>query len=286
MKKIILIIAIFILVGCSEEQIKTAYKFDDSLYKINTPYKKAINNYSEKSYNKENVEKMLFKIANSYFKTNVYTFEEGQYLTTDEIKMLLDNISENIIAVHEQNYISGTNTGILISLIAEVNIETILTDIEYVYNYLVSKHTDKKVIITVYEENTGLLEGNIKYIYDGQLNHVNYNYQYLDSSYIMNNDLNSYNAFIDIKNKVPDYDIYIKGVGLYKNNELIETTINISNGYLSTSEVLNISQNITETLNNFNDSVIIKVYFNSNNKIKAVLTKEENFEIDLELMEE
>ncbi len=285
MKKIILLFICLLLVGC-QEKIETIYKLDNNLYKVNTPYKEPVSNYSKESYNKKNVEKMLMEISEEYFSNDLYVFEEGQYLTKENIIELLKNMQKDVIAIYEQNYISNDSKAISIAIVINnLNYDDTYNDIKYLENHLNSLCPNHKLLITVYKENDSLLEGNIIYIYDGEMNYVNYNYQFLDSNYILNNDLQSYNAFLDIKSKITDNDIYITGVGLYKDKLLEEVVININNNYLSTSQILYISQNITASLNNFIDQVEVKVNFNSGEDLKALLIKKEGFLVDLQILE-
>ena len=96
----------------------------------------------------------------------------------------------------------------------------------------------------------------------------------MDSNEASSNDLNNYNIFNTLKTSLKDYNYYIKGLGFYKDNALIKLDITISNNYLSQSQILNVSNIISNQLLNFDSEIKVKVYFNSNNKIKALLTKD------------
>ena len=106
-----------------------------------------------------------------------------------------------------------------------------------------------------------------------KLEYVNYNYQLLESNYIMTNDNQTYNNFVAIKNSLSDYHVYLNAYGLYQNNTLNEVKIIINKSYFKRAEILNMTNVIINNLNNFDSNIEIKIYFKSNNVIKAFINK-------------
>ena len=93
MKKLFLILLI-LLVGCNKQENKIEINYDNTYYQVATPYKESIGSYSIRDYDKEEVESMLMKLSTEYFKTNNSLYQEGQYLTSDEIKNLVNQFNE------------------------------------------------------------------------------------------------------------------------------------------------------------------------------------------------
>ena len=138
MKKLLLISLCFLLIGCgNKEKEKVTIEYDNSYYSIASPYKNASSNYTLASYDKKEVEIGLMNLSMRYFKTNNSLYQEGQYLTNEEIKQLLDkdhlnkiedmtidNVTINptfIKTVYEQNYLATNNVlkGISLAIVVD-----------------------------------------------------------------------------------------------------------------------------------------------------------------------
>ena len=312
-----LLILLMMLTGCGEKQVDIVY--DDTYYQVAKPYKSSVGSYSIASYDKQEVETMLMNLSTNYFKTNNSFYQEGQYLTKDEIKKLVTNFNaidsiqidgmmvepKYIISIYEQDYLlyNGNLKGISLAIVVnnkqyydnsyKIIDENIVLDYakekakDLVY-YMHNKEglKDARIVIGIYLENNDYLKGSFKYIGEnGNLNYVNYNYQALDSSYIMRNDINTYNAVMAIKQSLNDYNtLYLNPIGLYKGNELVKVDLTINKSFLTTGEVLTLSNIIGNNLYAFGD-VSVNVYFKSNNQTKAYVTKKQG-KIETRIMEE
>ena len=99
MKKVVLVLLIFLISGCEQDVQKSKdveLNYDKEYYTVYTPYKDgANNNYvvgnSINNYNIEEIESALMYESMKYFKTNNSYYQEGQYLTEKTLKILLDN---------------------------------------------------------------------------------------------------------------------------------------------------------------------------------------------------
>lgn len=107
---------------------------------------------------------------------------------------------------------------------------------------------------------------------------VNYEYNYLDSNFVSNNDQNNYNAYIDLVNEFKEMPyLYINGYLIYKDNNPLNIVININSSKVSKNLLLNLNQRISEKyLNSFNFEGKINIYIKSNDVVKSVLYKEKN----------
>lgn len=320
MKKIICLLLVLFLCGCEKEQIDISY--NSTYYKVAMPYKKSVSNYTLNSYDKVEVEKMLMNLSSNYFRINNSLYQDGQYLTTDEIKTLLNEYNDTeeiqigetsikpkyITTIYEQNYLSTNDNLKGISLAIVVNNrqyngnnyktidENVVLDyakekanelVKYLYNKI-----NTRIIIGIYLESNDSLKGSFKYIGENDkdiinLQYVNYNYRYLDSNYIMNNDMDTYNNILAIKNILSEYTtLYISPIGLYKDTELVSININLTKNNFTRSEILAIADTISNYIK-FNANVEINIYFKSNNNIKAYLNKKDNdLNIEVYLVEE
>ena len=310
MKKLFLILLI-LLVGCGKKEEIIEINYDNSYYQVATPYKESIGSYSITNYDKEEVESMLMRLSTEYFKTNNSFYQEGQYLTSEEIKNLVNQFNETeeievddvkikpnyITSIYEQNYLTNNNTlkGISLAIIVnnkqycdnnykiideEIVLDYALNKVEDLLDFIRSKDELKKidVVIGIFLEDN--YKGNFKYLgYTNndkiKMNNVNYNYQLLESNYVSKIDNKTYNTILAIKNSLSDYNLYMNAYGLYQNKILNEVSITLNKSYFKQSEILDISRILTTNLNNFNN-IDIKVYFKSNNITKAFITKNRN----------
>lgn len=307
MKKLFLIFLI-LLVGCGKKEELIEINYDNSYYQVATPYKESIGSYSIANYDKEEVESMLMKLSTEYFKTNNSFYQEGQYLTSEELKELINQFNETeeikiddikikpsyITSIYEQNYLTNNNTlkGISLAIIVnnkqyydnnykvideKIVLDYALDKVEDLFKFIRSKEELKNidVVIGIYLESD--YKGNFKYLgYTNndkiKMNYVNYNYQLLESSYVSKIDNKTYNTILAIKNSLSDYNLYMNSYGLYQNKTLNEVSITLNKSYFKQAEILDISKILTTNLNNFNN-IDIKVYFKSNNITKAFINK-------------
>lgn len=324
MKKIIYTLFILILLtGCSEKEI-VSIAYDDSYYQVALPYKEAVGNYSLNSYDKNEVDMMLMNLSTNYFKTTNSFYQSGQYLTTTEIKdlvlklneteeILVDKISvkpQYIKTIYEQNYLNSNDTLKGISLALVVSNKVYYSDTSYeiideqivldyakekvleLVEYMRSKEElkDTRIVVGIYLESNNTLSGSFKYIGEitslDDLKYINYNYQYLDSNYVMNNDTDTYNVILTINQMLNEYNtVYLNSIGLYKDKNLVEVNFTFTKSYFKNSEVLAIINDLTSAIKSFDSSVKVNIYFKNNNNIKAFVTKQNN-KLETYIMEE
>ncbi len=311
MKKLVLFLFVCLFItGCGGESQSTKINIDNSYYQVATPYLAAVGSYSIREYNKEEVDKMLMMLSSEYFKINNSLYQEGQYLTTEELKNLIiqynttdefvvDDVKINpsyITAIYEQNYLATNNVlkGISLAIVVDnvqqygqnqykeiddnIVLDYALAKARELNEYMRTKEELKNIniVIGIYLEDD--FKGSFKYVgattnNNLDFDYVNYNYQLLDSNYTMNNDSNTYNTILAIKNSLNDHNVYINSYGLYKNKELIEVNIIINKSHFKRSEILDIFNGVANNLNTF-DGVSVKVCLKSNNIIKGFMDKE------------
>ena len=134
MKKVVLVLLIFLISGCEQgiqNDKDVELNYDKEYYTVYTPYKNGVsNNYvvgnSINNYNIEEIESALMYESMKYFKTNNSYYQEGQYLTEKALKTLLDNEHLNssekitidnititptyITSIYEQNFLASNGT--------------------------------------------------------------------------------------------------------------------------------------------------------------------------------
>lgn len=136
MKKLVLMLSILLLfTGCNKSE-KQTISYDNDYYQVATPYKETTNNYSLNSFNKEEVESMLMYLSTNYFSLNNSLYQEGQYLSTNTVKdlvnkyndtdkLLNDNMTKPtyISAIYEQDYLANNSNlkGISLAIILNTN---------------------------------------------------------------------------------------------------------------------------------------------------------------------
>ena len=311
MKKLVLFLFVCLFItGCGGESQSTKINIDNSYYQVATPYLAAVGSYSIREYNKEEVDKMLMMLSSEYFKINNSLYQEGQYLTTEELKNLIiqynttdefvvDDVKINpsyITAIYEQNYLATNNVlkGISLAIVVDnvqqygqnqykeiddnIVLDYALAKARELNEYMRTKEELKNIniVIGIYLEDD--FKGSFKYVgattnNNLDFDYVNYNYQLLDSNYTMNNDSNTYNTILAIKNSLNNHNVYINSYGLYKNKELIEVNIIINKSHFKRAEILDIFNGVANNLNTF-DGVSVKVCLKSNNIIKGFMDKE------------
>lgn len=105
---------------------------------------------------------------------------------------------------------------------------------------------------------------------------LDYQYQYLNSNYALENDLNNYTAFGTlVKNIQSEVDnLYITAEGLYVNSNLSKVEITVNSSILTKDKLLMISQLFSEEVTKqFDKKILIKVYLKINNDTKALIVK-------------
>lgn len=202
MKKwFVLILCCLLLIGCGKKEEVSTLQSDNSYYKIASPYKENVGGYSLRSYDKDNVINMLSKISKKYFKVNNSLYQEGQYLSSEEMKDLLSKEKLNatddhfkqdleptfITTIYEQDYLAtnGNLKGISLAIVLD-NQQTYTEDgttiiktfdeqdvlnwgkekatqlVEYMRSKDELKNT--KIIIGLYLGSHGSLSGNFVYV--------------------------------------------------------------------------------------------------------------------------
>ena len=326
MKKIVYVLFLIILLtGCGEKEEVNNITYDNTYYQVATPYKETIGSYSLSSYDKNEVDLMLMNLSTNYFKTNNSLYQAGQYLDSSEIKTLVNKYNETesikvdkidinpkyITTIYEQNYLTMNNNlkGISLALVvtnkqyySETSYKIIDEKIVLDYakekanelvKYMYSKEElkDVKIIIGIYLESNNTLNGSFKYIGSAnkekvELQYVNYNYQSLDSNYVMTNDSDTYNNILAIKQSLNEFNnVYINPIGLYKDKQLVLVNLTINKSYFKNSEILTITNILTNNLNTFDSNIGINIYFKSNNNIKAFISKKDN-KLETHILEE
>lgn len=309
MKKVFVILCLLLLVGCNKEQQVIEISYDDSYYQVAIPYKQGVGSYSIRDYDRELVEKLLITLSDEYFKTNNSLYQEGQFLTSEEIKnlikeynqteeIIIDNVKikpNYITSIYEQNYLATNNVlkGISLAIIVDnkqyyeenkykiidekIVLDYALEKAKLLVGYMRTKEELKNIniVVGIYLEDD--FKGSFKYLgattsNSIKFNYVNYNYQVLDSNDVMNNDTNTYNTILAIKNSLTDYNVYINAYGLYKDTKIAEVNLIVNKNYFKRSEILNITNIITKNLNSF-DGINVKVYLKSNGITKAFSVK-------------
>lgn len=305
-----LLLLLLLLTGCGKNSnIEGVY--DSNYYKVYSPYKESVGGYTKDSYDLKDVEKTLMQLSSNYFKTNNTYYQEGQYLTNDDLKYLLNDClnqeDDYIKTIYEQNYLNndGTLKGISLAIVLDYKIEykedgkiktkTISDDelIKYakgvapdIIKYTREKIPNVRILLGIYIDSTDGKFVSFAVTSDEKLKFkdVNIESYSLSGNYVAKNDTDNYNYYIELKEALTDFDVYIDGKALYQDNKVNNITININTSYLTRGKLLYLTNLVSQNLK-FNYST--KVYINYNNKTKALLVKEENtLEVKIYLMEE
>lgn len=202
MKKwMILLLCIFVLLGCEKKEEVVSLEKDSMFYQIASPYKARVGNYTLSSYDKENVENLLTRLSQKYYKTNNSLLEEGQYLDNVTLKEIITKLNEVeaitigdvslepkfISSIYEQNFLAtnGNLKGISLAIILNPKQTYIsdgktlskIVDEETILNYGKEKANqllqllrekeqlkDTNIVIGLYLESTSYLKGKMVYI--------------------------------------------------------------------------------------------------------------------------
>lgn len=328
MKKwFVLLISFLLLVGCGKKEDTPTLQTDTNNYKIASPYKQNVGGYSLRSYDKDNVITMLTKISKKYFKINNSIYEEGQYLSSLEIKELLSKDKLNsvedkfkkeleptfITTIYEQNYLAtnGHLKGISLAIVLDneqnymkdnINrtktfdvlevLEWGKTKAQELIEYMRSKEELKnvKIVVGLYVANHGSLPGNFTYVLevDNKLvwNHLGYEYRWMDSNLVMEQDIANFNNVLALKNNLQTYqDISLTAYGLYQQTSLEELFITIR-GKLNTSTILSIGSVLQENLSSISSTIPIHISFKTSDIMKGYMEKKANsLELEIYLLE-
>jgi protein involved in sex pheromone biosynthesis len=156
--------------------------------------------------------------------------------------------------------------------------------IEYMYNKEELK--DIKIIVGLYFQKSpnSMLPGGFKYIGITNKNiiemeEVDYSYQYLNSDYVNKNDINTATGYKNIEKSVKNVfsNVYMSGKGFYQNNTLKNIEIDVNNSSFSKSQLLYLSQLLSDEIGkSFDNKVDIRIFIKSNNQILALIRKDKN----------
>ena len=223
--------------------------------------------------------------------------------TIDDITIKPNYIS----AIHEQNFLNdqGELSGIAIALVINPYQEYQNSSGTYLYKALNTDEAIKfgqekaQTLLEYIREIDGLEKvkimmslfvvgspdeissGNFEYVGDTTNDKItfedlDYQYQYLTSNYVLENDLNNYTAFGTLVKNIESEvdDLYITAEGLYDNNNLKRVEITVNSSLLTKDKLLMISQLFAEEITKqFNDNILIKVYLKINDDTKALIVK-------------
>lgn len=233
---------------------------------------------------------------------NDENLNKNDEIDIDEIKIKPNYIS----GIHEQNFLKNDKLdGISIALVINPYQEYQNASGNYLYKSLNVDETIKigevkakellkylrkidelknvKIMMCLYvvDNPNSVTTGNFEYVgvtsnSDITFENLNYQYQYLTSNYVLEHDLNNYTAFNTLVTNITDKvdNLYITAEGLYVNNSLNKVEIEVNSSLLTKDKLLMISQLISEEIvKQFNDNLLIKVYFKINNETKAIIIK-------------
>lgn len=334
MKRVfIALLIVLVITGCKNNDDvvrQLEIEFDNDYYQVAAPYKPSVSgnyvvNNVLNNYDVNDIENAFMMLSSNYFKTTNSLYQDGQYLSRDELKSLLsrDNLNNDedveingikikpyyVSSIYEQNYLtaSGNLKGVTIGLVINpyqayetsyggYDYEVVEIDVlkpiifekaNAVVKYIRSKSElkDVKLLVGVYIQNrpNGMLPGGIKYFgladhEKVQLAEINYEYQYLNSDYVLNNDINIYNAFSNLEKQIKKVKdtISVSAKGLYYNNQIQNIEINVYSGIFNNGELLYLCNVINNELGNFDNQVNIKVIIKSGETKVAFINKESN----------
>ena len=260
-----------------------------------------------------------FKTNNSYYQSGQYLKESDLVklldkkelnkttdLTIDEVKISPTYIS----SIYEQNYLAsnGHLKGLSLAIVlnpyqayknsyGSYNYKTVDDNIllefgKQAANKLVKYIRDTKklknirILVGLYFEKDpeSTLPGSIKYygISSGDnitLGSINYQYQYLNASYVVKNDVNTANAFSNLEKLVKkEFSAsYISGKGFYQDNILRNIEIDVNNSFFSKSELLYLCKILSDEIGaSFDTKLNVRIFIKANNQVLALINKEKN----------
>lgn len=260
------------------------------------------------------ISKKYFKVNNSLYQEGQYLQESEikDLLSKEKLNMTDEFFNQDlepifITTIYEQNYLAtnGNLKGISLAIVLD-NQQTYTKDgitttktfndqdvlnwgkekaiqlVEYMRTKEELKNT--KIIIGLYLGSHSSLSGNFAYVGEADKkiswDHVQYNYQWMDSQTIMERDLQNYNNILALKNQLKEYEsISLTSYGLYKQNTLQELYITIHSNHLMPSMIMSIEDILKESLVSFDVSIPIHIRYQNSNTLKAYSEKKENSDI-------
>lgn len=257
-----------------------------------------------------------FKTTNSFYQEGQYLKQEEikELLENNSLNNFAEVVIKDekitplyLNSIYEQNYLSNNNQlkGLTIGLIinsyqaikgeyGNYNYEEVeIGDWEValekgtseIIDYLKSKkELDKvKIVVGIYfqKDPSSLLPEGIRYVGISDkdkfnLNFVNYEYHYLDSNYVLNNNYNLYNTYLNLDKqikKVKD-SLNVNGFGFYINNNLQSIELTIYGNVFKRGELLYLTEVISGELINFDQKLNLKVFIRSHNNLLGFINKE------------
>lgn len=259
-----------------------------------------------------------FSTKNTFYQEGQYLTEANlEELLSDQKLNKIDNITIDNITIkpvyityiHEQNYLSsnGELKGVSIALVLnpyqkytneygtyqykEIDHNQLIQygkeKAKDVISYLRKKEKLKntQIIVGLYMQSNpnDVLPGSFQYVgvttnEDITFDQVSYQYQYLDSDYAMNHDIDAYNVYSNLKRKINEQfkNVYPASKGLYVDNHLNNLEITLTTSYLSRSELMLLDQLVSREIGNFNSNISVKIYTKENNAITSLVVKAKN----------
>lgn len=252
------------------------------------------NNFLKEILNKENL--------NSYDEIVIDGVTIDPYYVTGIVEQnYLDNsnnlkgISLGIILNPYQGYIN--NYGV--TLYKQIEEDTLLKIGEEITKNLLEKIrntlniSNTKIVVALYFQNNPNSNSRGSYKKYGITNNTdivfndyNEEFYYISDNYVMKNNNDIYSFYISLERNLEEFlpKLYLTGNCTYKKGDLKMSVINISGSNLSKSEVLAITQIISNDIDESIKSNII-IYVKENNDIKAILEKKENEKINIHILE-
>jgi len=261
----------------------------------------------------------FFKTNNSYYQEGQYLTEKElkTLLSNDSLNKVsnikIDDIDIEptyITSIYEQNYLASNGNLKGISLAIVLNPyqayknsygnysyktvdEKILVDFgkevaSQLLKYMHEKESlkDVRILVGLYFQKSpnSMLPGTFKYVGISHkdvinLERIDYQYQYLNSKYVLENDINSSNAYSNIEQAIKEIfpTSYMSAIGLYQDKVLKDVEININSNHFNKSQLLYLSQMLSEKISgSFDNAVNIRVLISANNKTLTLIRKESN----------
>lgn len=286
-------------------QVASPYKKSVGEYSLRSFDKDNVSNMLSK------ISKKHFKTNNSLYQEGQYLTgsEIKELLNKDNLNAVDDSFKQDleptfITTIYEQDYLATNNNlkGISLAIVLD-NQQTTTKDgviitkvfdqqkvLEWgkdqatkLVDYMKAKEELKnvKMIIGIYLGSHGSLPGNFVYI--GEVNknitweQADYSYQWMDSSTVMERDIQNYNSILNIKNNLKEYsDVSLTSYGLYKQTTLQELYITIHSNNLTNSMIISIEDILKENLVSFDTSIPIHIRYQNSNILKGYSEKREN----------
>lgn len=314
MKKIFILLVVFFLVGCSNDEVKYDISFNKNTYKIASPYKKPLVPTFYLSNNLNNFDPViinddLMMLSLEHFRVNNSYFENGQILSKTEMLKIIEKLNTNkqiVNSLIEQNYkasngnLKGVTFGIIINPYLEIKkdngtytfskIEISADEVNKIANEFLTevRKNDKfkniKVLVSVFfQSEPGLTDGSYRYLgssFDDKvkLQELNYKRDSLISDYTKKTDMNTYNLIkkitSDLKEVNKSANIYSEG--FYFNDKIFKIDIEI-NGFFLKSEIIYLADLISQEISrDYHIASDIEIKIKNNKELEAIIIKRSN----------